>query len=152
MAKVSLNQAAKDTGVSLSTLSRWRKKGKITAEKNTSGGYLLDTSEYDRIKSMVENSPNMQPPEKGSTANFATHDDTPLLQQKIEFLEKQIQDQNQTIKNLETDKEDYKTRLDKSQEIIKQQTTLISDMREKSTQKPVEAPKRFLGVFPRKTG
>jgi DNA-binding transcriptional MerR regulator len=151
MAKVSLNQAAKDTGVSLSTLSRWRKKGKITAEKNISGGYLLDTSEYDRIKSMAENSPNMQTPEKCIMENFATRDDTPLLQQKIEFLEKQIQDQNQTIKNLEDDKEDYKNRLDKSQEIIKQQTILISDMREKPPQKPAEKRKWFLGIFPRQT-
>ena len=52
--KLSLSQAAKKTGVSKPTLSRWIKKGEISAEKLENGGYLIDASELDRVMSMKE--------------------------------------------------------------------------------------------------
>lgn len=144
MAKVSLNQAAKDTGVSLSTLSRWRKKGKITADKTDSGGYLIDTSEYDRITSMKKSSNKVQPLHEKGMLDIATPVQTPLLEQEIGFLKAQLQEQQATITKLEIDKDDYKERLDKSQSIVEKQTMLLSDLRKKTPEKPVEGNKKFL--------
>jgi excisionase family DNA binding protein len=57
--KLSLSQAAKKTGVSKPTLSRWVKKGEISAEKLANGGYLIDASELDRVMSMKERGNNV---------------------------------------------------------------------------------------------
>lgn len=90
MAKVSLNQAAKDTGVSLPTLSRWRKKGRISAEKTDGGGYLIDTSEYDRIREMQQQSPHMKHYEHSKVLEIATQNETKVLQVEIQFLREQV--------------------------------------------------------------
>ena len=88
MAKVSLSKASKDTGVHVSTLSRWREKGKISAEKNPDdSGYLIDTSEYDRINILRKNSSRVQPPANGSMRESASMYATPLETPKNELVE-----------------------------------------------------------------
>ena len=57
-----------------------------------------------------------------------------------------------TIEELKADKEDYKIRLDMAQSIIEKQTYLITDIRKKSPQKPVERPKGFWATILGKTG
>lgn len=116
MAKVSLSQAAKDTGVSLPTLSRWRKNGKISAKKTGSGGYLLDTSEYDRINALKKTSPNMKGLPKGVTLDIATHNESNVLQVEVKLLRERlkdkdgiISDRDNTITNLREDMKDWKT-------------------------------------------
>jgi DNA-binding transcriptional MerR regulator len=136
MAKVSLNQASKDTGISLSTLSRWRKKGKISAEKTENGGYLIDTSEYDRIAELQKLSSHMQPLQMAQVTNIATSNDTPILELKITMLEKQLADKQQENDRLWQ-------RLDAEAEERRKLTMLLSDMREKTPQTPPEKPKGF---------
>lgn len=110
MAKVSLSQAAKDTGVSLPTLSRWRKNGKITAEKNESGGYLIDTSEYDRINDVKKSTPNMKGVNNSRNKSNATHNtlqhERGALQVEVEILREKLK-----LKNLELEIKDKEINL-----------------------------------------
>lgn len=134
MAKVSLNQASKDTGVSLPTLSRWRKKGIISAEKTDSGGYLIDTSEYDRINTQKNQSPNMKDAKKDNTLNITTPNESRVLQAEIEMLRERLAEKDALVSDLKTERDDWK----------KQAQTLLLN----PPQKPVERPKRFLGILP----
>ena len=134
MAKVSLNQAAKDTGVSLPTLSRWRSKGKITAEKTGSGGYLIDTSEYDRINSLKKPTPNVKGNIETQMKDIATPNETSMLEIKVKMLEERLQEKDELLEELRTEKNDWK---DQAQKLLLQ-----------APQKPVQRRKRFLGIFP----
>ena len=136
--KVSLSQAAKDTEVSLPTLSRWRKKGRISAQKNGTGGYLIDTSEYDIINDLKKQSPNMKSNETSNTLGIATHEnkresnnETTLLSEKVKMLEERLKEKDEIILDLKVEKEDWK----------KQAQTLLL----KSPDKPVEKRKGFFG-------
>ena len=53
--KLSLSQAARESGTSKPTLSRWIAKGKVSAERQQDGSYLIDPSELDRIKDLMRN-------------------------------------------------------------------------------------------------
>lgn len=112
MAKVSLTQAAKDTGVSLPTLSRWRKSGKISAEKNGSGGYSIDTSEYDRIQEFRKSSPNVKGNMKGVAKESETPHETPsergVLHVEVAVLRERIKDKDEMIQELREDRDDWK--------------------------------------------
>jgi DNA-binding transcriptional MerR regulator len=135
--KVSLNKASKDNNISLPTLSRWRKKGLISAEKNENGGYLIDTSEYDRINELKKQSPNVKDVVNSNTLNFATpynthesKNETPLLRLEIEMLKQRLLEKDEFINDLKIEKEDWK----------KQAQTLLLQ----APQKPAEARKGFL--------
>ena len=52
--KHTLGQAAKACGVSKSTLSRWIKKGRVSAERQENGRFLIDASELNRIKELQQ--------------------------------------------------------------------------------------------------
>lgn len=51
--QLSASQFAERAGVSVPTVTKWIKKGRITAIPSGSGGYLIDASELDRIQSHV---------------------------------------------------------------------------------------------------
>jgi len=113
--KVSLNQASKDTGVSLPTLSRWRKNGLISADRNENGGYLLDTSEYDRINELKKQSPNMKDNVNGSILNNETNKkyneiahETRFLSLEIEMLRQRLAEKDAIIEDLRTERNDWK--------------------------------------------
>lgn len=112
MAKVSLNQAAKDTGVSLPTLSRWRKSGKISAEKNGTGGYLIDRSEYDRIQELRKQSPNMKAvtkqPMKHNETRYENPNEIRVLQVEVEVLRERMKDKDRQIDDLRIDRDEWK--------------------------------------------
>lgn len=145
MAKVSLTQASKDTGISLSTLSRWRKKGKISAESSGHNSYLIDTSEYDRIETLKNSSSQVQPLQGIAVAELAPPLQPQLLEQKILFLEQQVAEQKKALEKLEIDKDDYKDRLTQSQSIIERQTLLLSDFREDQNSQAVQQRKKLFG-------
>jgi DNA-binding transcriptional MerR regulator len=155
MAKVSLSQAAEDTGVSLPTLSRWRKSGKITAEK-TDNGYLMDTSEYDRIQELRKQSPSMKGGNKTVAKGIATppetHNETSVLQVEVEFLRERIkdkdqiiEDKNKQIENAKVEKQDLSKKIDDLTGILNRQTYLLEKPQEdpvkhndNQPQKPIE--------------
>lgn len=133
MAKVSLNQAAKDTGVSLPTLSRWRSKGKITADKTGNGGYLIDTSEYDRINALKKRPSNVKHNNETLVKYIETPNESSVLELKIKMLEERLHEKNELLEELRTEKNDWKNQA---------QTLLLNP-----PQKPVEPRKKFLGII-----
>lgn len=74
-----------------------------------------------------------------------------VLETENTFLHEKIKMLESSLTKSEEREKDLSTKLDKAQSTIDKQTHMISDMREKPPQKPVERPKRFLGIFPRKT-
>lgn len=108
MAKVSLSKAAKDTGVSLPTLSRWRASGKISADKKPGGGYQIDTSEYDRIVELKKASPNIKTEEKPSVKENATPNESRVKQVEIDLLHDRLKDKERIIEDLREDRDDWK--------------------------------------------
>jgi hypothetical protein len=141
MAKVSLSQAAKDNDVSLPTLSRWRKLGKISADKNGSGGYIIDTSEYDRIKELKKKSPNMKHSMKEEVKDFATPNESRVLQVEVEVLRERIKDKNGMIEGLKEDRDEWKKQA---------QTLLLQSSSIRQPHSPQEASQEISGINPRK--
>lgn len=133
MAKVSLNQAAKDTGVSLPTLSRWRKNGKISADKTDNGGYLLDTSEYDRIRELKNQSSNMKPLMEDNTLNLAIPNEIGMLQREIEVLRERMTEKEAAILDLRQERDDWK---EQAKKLLLQ-----------APEKPVEKRKGFFATL-----
>lgn len=135
MAKVSLSQAAKDTGVSLPTLSRWRKSGKISAIKNGSGGYIIDTSEYDRIGEFKKQSRNMKGETKGFMKETVTSNETAnemrVIEVEVNVLRERIRDKDSLIEDLREDRDEWK----------KQAQTLLLQNPIRSSEKSVESNK-----------
>jgi len=81
--KLTASQAAKETGKSIPTITRAIKSGKISAEKTTSGGYLIEPSELFRVFQPLIVKTNV-------TANMLdseTPRETVMLQEKIKTLE-----------------------------------------------------------------
>lgn len=52
--QLSASRFAKEAGVTLPTVNKWIKNGRISAKPNGSGGWLIDAAELDRIRSHVE--------------------------------------------------------------------------------------------------
>ena len=124
--KLSLSQAARESGTSKPTLSRWIAKGKVSAERQQDGSYLIDPSELDRIKDLMRNgngsgNPNMKQSE--------TPQETSALQREIELLRERLNDKDEVIGDL-------RRRLDAESEERRMAqtklTALLTDQREKT--------------------
>ena len=149
--KVSLNRAAKENNISLPTLSNWRKKGLISAEKAENGRYIIDVSEYDRIqeikkqsshisvkipkaldKDNVKVSENLH--KESNSFNDAEKD---FLQEKIALLEERISE-------IKEQRDDWKKQA---------QTLLISHEKPIEKEKiQVDLDKKSSKVIPEKKG
>ena len=123
--KLSLSQAAKESGTSKPTLSRWISKGKVSAQKQPDGSYLIDASELDRIKDLMRNGNGSSNP---SMKQSATQNETSALQREIELLRERINDKDGVI-------HDLRQRLDQEAEERRMTqaklTALLTDQREK---------------------
>ena len=122
--KLSLSQAAKTTGVSKPTLSRWIKKGEISAEKLENGGYQIDASELDRVMSLKERGNNVTRNGNPQTLQTATPNETSMLHREVELLIQRLKDRDGEI-------EDLRRRLDTEGEERRKLTLMLLDRREK---------------------
>lgn len=90
--KLSANEAAKRTGKSVPTITRAIKSGKISAEKNGKGGYLIEPSELFRAFPAITE-PNDETPQ---TLYYETHKSYPhetlSLQERVSSLEAALAD------------------------------------------------------------
>lgn len=145
---LSLSQAAAKTGKSKSVLSKLLKNGTISYISKDNNGYRIDPSELERV--FPERPEN---PKKEQEEFHKNNDENALIISKIQAeLDKAILEKNLYKTQLEKSEErekDLSSKLDKAQSTIERQTYLISDMREKTIEKPVERPKRFFGMFSR---
>jgi excisionase family DNA binding protein len=122
--KLSLSQAAKKTGVSKPTLSRWVKKGEISAEKLANGGYLIDASELDRVMSMKERGNSVTGNGNPEMLQTVTPNATSMLHREVELLVQRLKDREGEI-------DDLRRRLDTESEERRKLTMMLLDRREK---------------------
>ena len=130
---LSLNQAAIKVGKSKTTVSRYIKNGKLSCIEKDDNGYKIDPAELFRVFPPV-------PEQNDESGHSDTPSSTPLLQQEIEFLKRELASKNETIEKLESDKEFFKSELSKT-------SNLLAGQREKPSEKPIEQRKKFLGIF-----
>lgn len=134
--KVSAAQAAKMVGKSVPTITRAIKKGKLSAEPNPDGGWLIDPSELARVWNVTLLESNATPKMLG--------DETTMKPSDVRVLEVELKAERTMRERLEAEIEDLKQQRDEWQAQAK--TLLISHQN-----KPQEAPKNarrgFLGIF-----
>ena len=153
MTFVTVKQAEKLTGKSRQTLWRDSKKGKVSVQKDDDGNNVYNVAELERVygdlQQQVCNTDVTVLPDETSQDNSLLQQEISFLREKIESLETTLSEsKNREDLALEREK-DLSAKLDKAQSTIDKQTYLLADQREKSPEKPVERPKRFLGIFPR---
>ena len=98
--KLTLSQAARYTGVSKPTLSRWIRKGEISAEKLENGSYRIDASELDRVLSLKERGNAAASNGNSPTLQTETPYETGMLQREIDLLRERMADKDAVIADL----------------------------------------------------
>lgn len=78
--KLSANQAAKEIGKSVPTITRAINSGRLTAVKKENGGYEIDPAELFRVWPRVTAKDNAQ----GNTLNDTTPHETRVLEVKLD--------------------------------------------------------------------
>ena len=78
--KLSANQAAKEIGKSVPTITRAIKSGRLTAETKAGGGYLIESSELFRVWPRVTPKDDTQ----GNMLNDTSPHETRVLEAKLE--------------------------------------------------------------------
>ena len=117
-------QAAKATGKSIPTITRAIKKGTISAERTSSGGYLIDPAELHRVFPAVTPHPN----EKSNTLDFESSQDrvvSPGLDLEIRMLREMLAREQETVADL-------RARLDAEAEERRHLTLLLTHQSKKS--------------------
>ena len=135
-----LNQAAKETGKSKGTISRYLKNGKLSFIEKNDDGYKIDPAELFRVFPKKQGETRSM--EHTETADehpkvFSYEIENKYLHDKIKMLEEQL------VKSEERE-QSLSVKLDTAQETLKSQTLLLTDMREKDNSKQ---RKKFLGIF-----
>lgn len=130
--KLSLSQAAKETGTSKPTLSRWVAKGRVSAERQQDGSYLIDASELDRIKSFMRNGNGSGNPQMKQSE---TPQESNVLQREMDVLRERIADKDGVINDLRRrlDEETEERRMTQAK-----LTALLTDQRATAPQKAAE--------------
>lgn len=131
--KLSLSQASKSTQTSKTTLSRWIAKGKISAEKQSNGSYLIDSSELERIKNLKSISNQSHKTVIGQMATMPdTTNETSMLRRELELLHEQRKRDYELI-------DDLRSRLDQESDERRKLTMMLTDMRANPSKKPTES-------------
>lgn len=94
----SASKAAKAAGVSVPTITRAIKGGKISAQKLDGGGYDIDPAELHRVFKPVSH----ETPETPSMLRYKTPNETGVLQVEIKLLREMLADKDGTIADLRT--------------------------------------------------
>ena len=133
--KLTLGQAAKHVGCSKPTLSRAIKAGRLSAERREDGSYSIDPAELQRYADAAEHrlarSGNDNPHETGTLTRSTTPSATSVLQAQLDGLRGELE-------QVSSERDDLRRRLDMEAEERRKLTALLTDQREKSSQKPVE--------------
>jgi excisionase family DNA binding protein len=90
--KLTMGQAAKQANVSKPTLSRWIKKGHISAEKQANGSYMIDASELDRILELKSKGNAGNGNGNAEMLQLETPNETHALQRENELLREALAD------------------------------------------------------------
>jgi hypothetical protein len=165
MAGLSIKQASEETGKDRTTLLRAIQKGTITAKKDNNNSWTIEPSELFRVYERIlctqgknaqdatsVHKVNSQPTQgilnnaQGQNNRIITQTDIELAQATTarEFLERQITEQQERIKLLETIVSDLK----QDKEVYRNQIKAITDQRQPQPAEPVQTVrKKILGIF-----
>lgn len=102
--KVSASQAAKMVGKSVPTITRAIKKGKLSAEPNPDGGWLIDPAELSRVWNVTPVTDNVQSPKLGRETRY----ETSVLRVKVEMMDEKIEDLRTQLAKTEQERDDWK--------------------------------------------
>ena len=125
-ATFTIGTAAKETGKSKATISREIKKGKLSAKKKEDGSYEIQAVELFRVY------PRKETPETGASEQSATpekHSELIELQVKVKVLEEQLTREREQCDHWRGQAERI--------------SLMLTDQRERPSQKPVEGPLTF---------
>ncbi len=128
--KISASQAAKRVGKSVPTISRAIKSGKLSAEPNPDGGWLIDPSELARVWGDT--------PATGDVKCDTLQRETAMKPSDVRVLEVQIEAKDEIISELRRQIEGLET--DRNEWRQQAQTLALTDQRqqERSTSAPMQ--------------
>lgn len=128
-------QAAKAAGKSIPTITRAIKRGAISAERTSSGGYLIDPAELHRVFPAVTPDRNVTPDMLGpETPQEATV--TLRLKLEVSMLREMLAREQETVADL-------RARLDTEAAERRRLTALLTHQGEKSNPAPASPPRRW---------
>ena len=122
--KFTVGTAAKETGKAKSTISRYIKQGKLSAEKTANGPYAIDAAELFRVFPRVEPSNSFRNGEMERSATLKNTHETGVLEARLEAAEQRIADKDKTI-------DDLRRRLDQESEERRRLTMMLTYQRPK---------------------
>ena len=123
---LSLGQAAKETGKSKGTISKYLKSGKLSYLSKEGNQYQIDPAELFRVF----------PQEKQETAQnermetLKNTNGNSALEKEIELLHERLKEKDEIIADIREDRDQWR----------QQATALLTDQRSKQPQKSLETP------------
>jgi len=91
--KLSASKFAEAAGLSVVTIGRYCRDGKISAERTLDKkGWLIDASELDRL--------NLKPPPKGEMLGSETPNSDGVLRREVELLREMLERERETVADL----------------------------------------------------
>jgi len=115
-----LGQAAKETGKSKATISKYLNNGRLSFLSKDTNGYKIDAAELFRVFPKPEQQTGINEQSRTPTVNTDLHFKNMELQIKLDAA-------NKDIEYLKADKEDYKKRLDDEANERRKLTMILTD-------------------------
>lgn len=103
--RYTLGTAAKATGKSKTTIQRAILKGRISAERQESGGYSIDPSELHRVFPHLESATVSRNREMDDQR---PHNETPELRARIEVLEAMLSREREVLDEVRADRDAWR--------------------------------------------
>lgn len=143
----SISQAAKETGLSKSTISRAIKAGRVSALRQDDGAYLIEPAELFRVypREVAQPSPDARheavrnPHEE---AYATTSHDVEILRVKLAMTEALLQQERENSKRQQETVEDLRRRLDAASEKVLALAQPSSEARHDAPRNPPQ-PRRW---------
>lgn len=137
--KLSASQAAKETGLSIPTITRAIKSSKMSAERVEGGGYLIDPAELFRVFPPVTSRGDATP----SMSGRETPNVTGVLEAKLEMLKEYVAKMEAAMERDRREKADVIDDLRQDRDHWRNQAEAIT--RQLAPPAPVEVPKQQAG-------
>ena len=148
---LTLNEAAKKTGKSKSTISKYLKDGKLSYVEKTDDGYKIDPSELFRVFDKSEQEEQQIEQTRTTVEHINEHPSHTAMEKEIEMLRERLTDKESENEKLWEKLDNAEQRIDKLTDTISKQTILLTDQRQKPPEKPVQRPKGFFATLLRKS-